>query len=315
MRILIAIDGSPHGEVVVQAAARILRRAEAPALQLCTVIDASEVHATQVRFPGAEIPRGVGWAGPGLAPQGPSARTAEDRARALARMRDEGEQRLSHLAAMHLAAHEVETRVEIAEGATRAIVNAAERFGADLLFLGTHGRSGLRRMVLGSVAQAVVHHSDVPAVLVRELPPAPAGVDTPPQMLLPTDGSRRVRAALPRAGVLAGALGATVTLIQVMERSSLVVQSTISAQRRAIERELEEGIAQLAAAGVRAEGAVLEGDPPRAVVGAARERAAELMLVPTHDRSEAGRIVFGSVADRLIHDAPCPVALLKARQA
>jgi nucleotide-binding universal stress UspA family protein len=317
MRILVAIDGSAHGEVVVRAAAIILRHVEQPMIRLCTIVDASEARATYARTPGIEVPRATGWAGAGATYVGadpPSARTVEDRAQAFARLRDEVAHRLSHLASEHLASRSVEIHVEASEETDRAITAAADQFGADLIVLGTHGRTGVRRMVLGSVAQAAVRRSDIPALLVRDLPPASVDDDAPVNMVLPTDGSPRVRSSLVAVGALATALSGTVTVVRVMERPHMLLQSTLAAQRRAVEREVEEHVAELSAAGVRADGATLGGSPARTIANFARNRATEAILVPTHDRSEAGRIVFGSVADQLIDEAPCPVALIKARR-
>jgi nucleotide-binding universal stress UspA family protein len=47
------------------------------------------------------------------------------------------------------------------------IVDAARELHADLIAMTTHGRSGLRRLMFGSVAEAVLHHSDVPVFLLR----------------------------------------------------------------------------------------------------------------------------------------------------
>jgi nucleotide-binding universal stress UspA family protein len=315
MRIFVAIDGSEHGTVVLQASATLLRHAAQPDIKLATIIDASEARVTAAHSPDMEIPRGSGWAGTGgvFITQAPGARTVEDRAQAFARLRDETQHRLSRLADEHLAPHRAAIHVEVAEDAARAITAAAERHGAELIVLGTHGRTGLRRMVLGSIAQSVVHHAAAPAVLIREPVTTPEARDAPLSVILPTDGTRRVLQALPAAGKLLGDLGATVTVARVLELPTLVVQSTLQAQRRAIQRELDEHIGALAGVGVEADGVILEGYPVRSLINFARERGAELLLVPTHDRSEAGRVVLGSVADRLIHEAPCPVALVRAR--
>jgi nucleotide-binding universal stress UspA family protein len=62
----------------------------------------------------------------------------------------------------------------IREGeAKKEIVEAARELGADLVVLGTHGNSGLARVLLGSVAEHVVRHSDVPVLTVRVESPAP----------------------------------------------------------------------------------------------------------------------------------------------
>lgn len=317
MRIFIAIDSSAHASVVVQTAAKLLRHVKQPLITLGTIIDASEAHATAERSPDVEIPRGTGWAGAGgfYVAQAPSARTVEDRAQAFARLRAEVDHSLHRLAGERLQGYDVQVYVEAGDDAGPAIARAAAAVEAELLILGTHGRTGLRRMVLGSVAQAAVHRSEVPAILVRELSPAAAAADEPLRALLPTDGSARVRAALPRVGALAGALGAEVTVLEVMELPNLVVQKTLDDQRRAVRRDVEEHVAALGAASVSAHGDVVEGFPARSIVNYARDHSFEIVLVPTHDRSEAGRVVFGSVADQLIHDLPCPVGLVRARRA
>ncbi|MGF6633224.1 universal stress protein [Paraburkholderia sp. MM6662-R1] len=56
----------------------------------------------------------------------------------------------------------------IAEDIASCIARCVERRGADLVVMGTHGRRGMRRMVLGSVAERFVRHSPCPVLLVRE---------------------------------------------------------------------------------------------------------------------------------------------------
>lgn len=64
---------------------------------------------------------------------------------------------------------EARVRVKRAEGhpVPRVIVDTAREEGADLILMSTHGRSGLGRALLGSVAEAVAHHAPVPVLLVR----------------------------------------------------------------------------------------------------------------------------------------------------
>ncbi len=60
--------------------------------------------------------------------------------------------------------------VVVAQFTGEAILDAARRLGADLIVMGTHGRGGLRRVALGSVAEYVVRHADCPVVTVRGEP-------------------------------------------------------------------------------------------------------------------------------------------------
>jgi nucleotide-binding universal stress UspA family protein len=63
----------------------------------------------------------------------------------------------------------IETKVSVVEGRTaaEAILQAAERLDVDLIAVGSHGRSGLKRALLGSVAEAVARHTSRPTVILR----------------------------------------------------------------------------------------------------------------------------------------------------
>ncbi|KRT72264.1 MAG: universal stress protein uspa-like protein [Candidatus Rokubacteria bacterium CSP1-6] len=107
----------------------------------------------------------------------PSAIVAEGRVIAYA---DQESDRLQHLgmdylreAAHQLAGLPVEYAVRFGEPAEE-ILEEAREFGADLVVMATHGRSGVARLMLGSVAEAVLRRSEVPVVLVRHGLPAAA---------------------------------------------------------------------------------------------------------------------------------------------
>ena len=107
----------------------------------------------------------------------PSAIVAEGRVIAYA---DQESDRLQHLGMVYLreAAHQlaglpVGYAVRFGEPAEE-ILEEAREFGADLVVMATHGRSGVARLMLGSVAEAVLRRSEVPVVLVRHGLPAAA---------------------------------------------------------------------------------------------------------------------------------------------
>ena len=81
--------------------------------------------------------------------------------------------RLRSLVPRRGAPSDVVTRTEVVrhERAARAIVEAAERLGADVVCMGSHGRTGLRRAIVGSVTEAVLRESRRPMLVVRSLPP------------------------------------------------------------------------------------------------------------------------------------------------
>lgn len=79
--------------------------------------------------------------------------------------RSQAAARLAELAAEHFAGISVEVRTLTRTSAAEAIADFAREQGHDLIAMSTHGRSGLGRLVLGSVAEAVLRHADVPVLL------------------------------------------------------------------------------------------------------------------------------------------------------
>lgn len=71
-------------------------------------------------------------------------------------------------AAFEQAGVSVETHVVEAHAAWRGVIDAAESMQADLIVMGSHGRSGLEKLVLGSVTQAVLSHTKLPVLVVRD---------------------------------------------------------------------------------------------------------------------------------------------------
>lgn len=70
--------------------------------------------------------------------------------------------------AFEAAGLSAETSVVEAHAAWRGVVETAESSGADLIVMGSHGRSGLEKLVLGSVTQAVLSHTHLPVLVVRD---------------------------------------------------------------------------------------------------------------------------------------------------
>lgn len=70
--------------------------------------------------------------------------------------------------AMEAAGVNIKTATVESHSAWRGILDAADAGGADLIVIGSHGRSGIEKLVLGSVAQRVVSHTRLPVLLVRD---------------------------------------------------------------------------------------------------------------------------------------------------
>ncbi len=93
-------------------------------------------------------------------------------------------------------------RAVIVSQAADVILSVVQKQHIDLIVLCSHGYTGMKRWVLGSIAEKVAHHAPVPVLLLREGGPAlvgtPAHAEGPLRALVPLEGSVRAKAALPR---------------------------------------------------------------------------------------------------------------------
>ncbi|MFN3597653.1 MAG: universal stress protein [Rubricoccaceae bacterium] len=211
-----------------------------------------------------------------------------------------------------------------------AILEAARRIGADLIVMGTHGRRGLRRLVLGSVAEDVVRHAEVPVLTVRQPEPDGSGHAPPPvlpegvaRVLVPVDLSEDavplVRAAARWAARLAPPDTAPVVdvlhAIEPMPYVGLWGDSLVPEFRDAAPRErLRDALARVAEQGGAGGECLLEDGPVAdAVAEAADARGADLVVVATHGRKGLGRLLLGSVAGEIVRLSRRPVLTLRLK--
>ncbi len=143
------------------------------------------------------------------------------------------------------------------------------------------------------------------------------------RLLVPTDFSDTADRALAMAVRLARALGAEVVLLHVVDEAPLFaddlggipggiqIDRIHAAQERWADEHLRPRVAGLTEAGLRARGHVTVGSPAREVVRAAEGQHADLIVMGTHGRGLVGRLLLGSVADRVIRTAACPVLTVR----
>jgi nucleotide-binding universal stress UspA family protein len=143
-------------------------------------------------------------------------------------------------------------------------------------------------------------------------------------VIVPLDGSELAETIIPFLLEIAGPLDMSVMLLRVVEPmtpvvvegSAHVVLEDVEARRRDAEEYLAPLAAALRARGVSVETAVRRGQPvSEEILAAAREAGADLIAMTTHGRSGLGRLLFGSVAEALLRQAPMPVFLLRQTEA
>ena len=86
-------------------------------------------------------------------------------------------------------------------------------------------------------------------------------------------------------------------------------------QRRWVQQSLDERVAAARASGLHAKALVMTGSPAPAIAEAAAGEHADLLVIGTHGRTGINRLLIGSIAERVIRIAPCPVLTVKPRPA
>jgi nucleotide-binding universal stress UspA family protein len=308
--ILVPLDGSTFGEHALPLALAIGRRAGAK-LQLLRV----------------QPPLGSIYAEFALVA---AKETLADQMRARLRAADQSYlngllQRLGDPGRVSIAPSTAEG--EIAD----AIRSVAVTAGADLVVMTTHGRGPLGRFWLGSVADQLVRLLPMPVLLV------PPKEDTPnltqesslKHILLPLDGTKLAEQILPSAMALAHLMAARITLVRavkpaygwgypveggILDEFAAGLVEAIGKEENRQRQEAEQYLHQVADR-LRSESTpvctrvLFEEQPGPAILRLAQELAADLIALETHGRRGLGRMILGSVADKVVRAARLPVLL------
>jgi nucleotide-binding universal stress UspA family protein len=214
---------------------------------------------------------------------------------------------------------EVEVRGELASGyPAEEILRYADENSIDLILMATHGRSGLKRWAIGSVADKVLHASKVPVWLVPARCPEDVTYDMWPKrtILVPLDGSELAEAVLPHVKALAEQSGVEpvdVVLLRVAESPVMSDHyfSNIPETRGEIEKYLARVEKRLQKAGLSVQSRVLTGEPAEQIVDYACASPFSLVVMSTHARSGLSRWVLGSIAMKVVSGISSPILLVR----
>jgi nucleotide-binding universal stress UspA family protein len=212
-------------------------------------------------------------------------------------------------------------RTAVLEGdPTDAIVEYAEEFGADLLAMGTHGRTGVNRYVAGSVTESVLRRSDAPVLTARatERGFPDAGYD---DVLVPTDGSEAAAAALEHAIDIGGAVDATLHAVNIVDAGGaraaprFTLPSEMLTEFESIGEAATEEFADRARdAGLDAVSVVREGAAANSLLSYVDEEDIDLVTMGTQGRTGIDRYLLGSTTERLVRHSSAPVVAVNARE-
>lgn len=229
----------------------------------------------------------------------------------------------------------VQAKRVISKGApAQIILDYAEREQCDLLVMGTHGRRGLQRLFLGSVAEDVLRRTDIPVMIVPEHASGRASIRL---VLAPTDFSDPSRWALAVAADFAALYGARLELLHALEPERFVEAITgaeiaaglIPELRTEAERQLEafakastlsEALAESVGVDEPVEGGrqgrsvvgyhVVEGRAAKTIAETARAHGADVIVLAKRGLHGVERLLLGSVTERVCRLAPCPILVL-----
>jgi nucleotide-binding universal stress UspA family protein len=204
------------------------------------------------------------------------------------------------------------------------IARHAEEFGSGLVLLCSHGRSGARNLLVGSVAEQVLSVGSAPVLLIKPGDGPPAFACR--RLLVPLDGSLPSEASLAPAAALAAAFRTSIHLLTIVPTVSTVPtdrapSALLLPGATAASLEMEEeatasylaGIAsRLRAGGLVVEAEVGRGDPAWAVSEGAERLSADMLVMATHGRSGMSAVWAGSVATRIVARCRRPMLLVRA---
>jgi nucleotide-binding universal stress UspA family protein len=196
------------------------------------------------------------------------------------------------------------------------IAKEAEKISADLIVMGRRGKTGLKRLLMGSVTKRVIGHAPCSVLVV----PREAKLQCK-KVLCATDGSVYGDAAASEAVMISKRCGAELTFISVVHAETASPLDIVHSQMHhdlIAENELRVAESGLKSAreyaekeNVRGEGLVLAGRSYEVIVKTAGERGADLIVVGSHGRTGVDRLLVGSVAERVVGNAECAVLVVK----
>jgi len=199
-----------------------------------------------------------------------------------------------------------------------AIIEQAKSDDIDLIVMGTHGRRGFDRLLSGSVSEEVVRQAPCPVftVLAGEEPTDGPYVD---HVLAPVDLSNQTNLIADYAAELAKVYNAKLSLLHIVEQAaypSVYGVDPMTPELPNVEARAREAMEELAdrirpqAPDVRT--VVTMGYAAREIVDYVEDHNVDMVVMATHGRTGLSRFVIGSVAEKVVRTAPCPVFTLRS---
>jgi len=196
-----------------------------------------------------------------------------------------------------------EAAVTVGEAAEE-ILARIQNGDIDLLVLTTHGRTGVGRALLGSVAGQVIQRATIPILLVRPFGKHKSEISSFKKVLVALDGSADAELSLPYAAAFGKRFSSGLLLLSVpdhLESSSQIAD---------LKNYLESVADTFDVFDLETETMVVGSDLGYTILEVAASENIDLIMLATHGRGDRERLMIGSVADTVITQSPCPVLLV-----
>jgi nucleotide-binding universal stress UspA family protein len=214
----------------------------------------------------------------------------------------------------------VDCEIVIHEGedSYKYIVDEAVKSKSTMIVMGRRGRTGLKRLMMGSVTARVIGYAPCTVLVV----PKAAQFECR-NILIATDGSKYGDAAAAEAISMAKQCGSRLTVLSVVPSESISPMDIVASQMQreliaeqelqAAERNVKKVKDAAEKEGVKADGLVLGGKPSEAIIETAREKNADLIVLGSHGRTGVEKLLMGSVAERVIVLSSSAVLVVKGK--
>jgi nucleotide-binding universal stress UspA family protein len=197
------------------------------------------------------------------------------------------------------------------------IIKKADEWGADLIVVGSHGRTALGRFFFGSVSQKVLHESGRSVRVARGRIEEP---DTPVRLVIGVDGSEDAEAAVDAvasrkwpAGSEARIVSATWAAPQVTSQRMVgPITNWILEEKARVKKMIAKDIDKLTAAGLKTDAVVKDGEPKSLLIAEAESWGADCIFVGARGLGRVERFMLGSVSTAVAARAHCSVEVVRA---
>jgi nucleotide-binding universal stress UspA family protein len=177
------------------------------------------------------------------------------------------------------------------------IVDEASKKKVEMIIMGRHGRTGLKRLMMGSVTAKVIGHAPCKVLVVPK-----AATVAYKKILIATDGSKYSEAAAREAMSIAKRRESSLIALSVATKNANLPNAKKSVEKIRRDAEKEK---------IKVETLTPKGMPYKVIVDTAERKNADLIVVGSHGRTGLEKLLMGSVTERVIGHAECAVLVVK----